>query len=272
LKLSRREVKEQQTLLELLKKEKLSEEEIDNIYTEINPGILGDVTANGAFFTPYGLAQDVAVMNHARGHVLDLCGGIGMLSYRAWDMDTYEKRIRSLTIIELNPKYVEIGKKLLPQANWICGSVFDKQLLDSLAPDGGKWDTIISNPPFGKAIVKEKIEWLNYNSAADLMVLEVALRYGKDAYFILPSNSVPFRFSGAPYYQENIGRELTRFIKINKEFLFNMSCDGIDCSIYRDEWKNLNGISVEAVNVSIHPYYLDCIEDSLSGKLNFSTK
>lgn len=268
MKLTKKEVKEQQEILALIRSDKnLIGSEIDFIYENFNPGAIGDVSANGAFFTPYGLAQDVAVMVQARGHVLDLCGGVGMLSYRALDMDTYEKRIQSLTIIELNPEYIEIGKKLLPHANWVHGSVFDKELIESLLPKDGKFDTILSNPPFGKVLAKEKVDWLNYNNNRDLMCLEVALRYGKDAYFILPSGSVPFRYSGAPYYQENLSRELKRFIEVNKEFLFNMSCDGIDCSIYKDEWKNLNGISVEAVNVQIYPYYLESVEDSLLHKV-----
>lgn len=40
-------------------------------------------------------------------------------------------------------------------------------------------------------------------------------------------------------------------MNIERGFDFNMTCDGIDCSIYREEWKSLNGISVEAVNVDI---------------------
>lgn len=267
MKLTKKQLKkETQEILALLHSDKkLTGEEIDKIYEDLNPGGFGDVSANAAFFTPYYLAQDVAVMCQARGHVLDLCAGIGMLSYRTHQMDSYEHRIKSIACIELNPMPVEIGKKLLPQANWICGSVFDKTLIENVLKEKGidRFDSIESNPPFGKVLAKEKVDWLNYNNNRDLMVLEVVLRYGEDAYFILPSGSVPFRYSGERYRQHTEPRDLKSFVKLNKEFQFDMVCDGIDCAIFKDEWKNLNGISVEAVNIQIHPYYLCDANNSL---------
>jgi hypothetical protein len=35
------------------------------------------------------------------------------------------------------------------------------------------------------------------------MAIEIALRYAKHAMFILPSGSVPFQYSGRPYYEDD---------------------------------------------------------------------
>jgi len=55
-----------------------------------------------------------------------------------------------------------------------------------------RFDLCISNPPFGNDQVdKSKYNWLNYQGHRDLMALEIALRYSKWGYFILPQQSVP---------------------------------------------------------------------------------
>jgi hypothetical protein len=78
--------------------------------------------------------------------------------------------------------------------------------------------------------------------------------------------SAPFKFSGEQFYQEFQSRELKRFIAANKDILWNGSCDGIDCAIYRDQWLNLSGINVECVSVDIYPWSLDCKEDAIKNK------
>lgn len=274
--LTKREIKDQRDLYNLAISGLSSqwwerEEQVDKIYENFHPSIIDNQTENGAFYTPYGLAQDCAVFTHRHGHIVDVCAGIGMMAYRVKQMDSYDKKIKSITCIELNPKAVEIGKKLLPEANWICGNVFDLDLWQSLTKDlpDNRFDIMISNPPFGKDMNKRTAPFLNMSGERDLMVLELALRYAKGGYFILPSGSVPFKFSGERYYKNEPDRwmqRLKRFIKVNEEFKFNMVCDGIDTSIYKDDWKGLNGISVEAVDVQIYPWSLDYIEDALCNK------
>lgn len=199
-----------------------------------------------------------------------MCAGIGMLSYALKIRDSYDQNIKSYTCIELNPKFVEIGKKILPQAKWICADAYDKDLWDDLVKDlpDKRFDLMVSNPPFGRdQISKEKYDWLNFTGQRDLMAVEVCLRYGKNGYFILPSGSAPFTYSGRPWYEdkpERYSQKFKRFLKDNKDFKFQMTCDGIDSSIYKDEWKNLNGISVEAVNIDIHPWSLYLESDSIT--------
>lgn len=270
MKIPKRELKRQNELLALTKKEKLTDEEIEQIYLEFNPAILDDISTNGVYFTPDGLASDAALFTYRHGHLIDVCAGIGALSYNCLMRDHYEKNIKSITCIELNPRFVELGKKLLPQANWICASAFDQELWDSITSGltDQRFDCMISNPPFGVPTVKDdSTNWLNYQGHRDLMVLELCLRYSKNGNFILPSGSVPFEYSGKPYYRNEVDRwsqKLKKFLKENKDYKFTMQCDGIDCSIYKDEWQNLNGIAVECVDISIHPFSLYDESDSIT--------
>lgn len=277
LKLPKRELKHQRDLYNRIltgTTETITSELVDKIYEELNPAICGDnITENGVYWTPDGLAGDLSIFAGASGNVLDLCSGIGMLSYRLRCRDYYEKRIKSITCIEYNPHFVELGQKLLPGVNWICGNAFDKKLLDELVKDlpKNRFDLVVSNPPFGVDPNKGDYSWLRYQGHRDLMALEIALRYGRHAMFILPSGSVNFRYSAAPYFQdepERYSQRLKKFIKDNKDIHFNMQCDGVDTSIYRDQWLNLpGGIACEVVNVGIYPWSLGTVEDSIHKNL-----
>jgi len=62
-------------------------------------------------------------------------------------------------------------------------------------------------------------------------------------------------------------QKLKKFIKCNIDQYWTMQCDGIDCSVFNDQWKNLNGIGVEAVDISIHPFSLYDKDDSVTKQL-----
>lgn len=274
--LSKREIKQQRDLMNLIASglttndyQYIIDERIEYIYENFHPSMIDNQTENGAFYTPYGLAQDVAVFSNRSGHIVDVCAGIGILAYRLKQMDSYDKNIKSITCIELNPQAVEIGKKLLPTANWICGNVFDQELWEELTKDlpDNRFDFMVSNPPFGKDMNKRKADWLNMTGERDLMVLELCLKYSKGGYFIVPVQSAPFRYSGHHYYendQSKWSKKFIRFVKATQDnYKYNFSCDGIDASIYREEWKGLKTIAVEAMDVQIWPYSLDYECDSI---------
>jgi phospholipid N-methyltransferase len=105
---------------------------VDNIYENLNPAICDNISENGCVLDSILLAQDLAVFSSRSGHILDLCSGIGMFSYRVQQMDSYDNNIESITCIEYNPHFVELGKKLLPNVNWIFGNTYDKPLLDEI--------------------------------------------------------------------------------------------------------------------------------------------
>jgi len=48
---------------------------------------------------------------------------------------------------------VEVGKKIMPEANWIIGSIFD-------LPNDRIYDVAISNPPFGNIKTGRDIDGL----------------------------------------------------------------------------------------------------------------
>ncbi|MEM6617579.1 MAG: hypothetical protein AAF619_13740, partial [Pseudomonadota bacterium] len=50
-------------------------------------------------------------------------------------------RETELVCVEINPAFVEIGKKMIPEATWICADVFD--VLDI---ELGHFDCAVSNP------------------------------------------------------------------------------------------------------------------------------
>jgi hypothetical protein len=268
LKIPKRELKRQQELAELFNKERLTDDEIELIYEEWNPAMISSIVEDQVYFTPFRLGLDTALFASRHGNILDLCGGIGCLTTSLLWRDHYDKNIKSITLLEKNPDFIKIAKKLIndPRVKFVCGDAFDKDLLDSLVADlpDQRFDSIISNPPYCKA--KLPNSWLNYSGALDLCAVEVCLRYAKSGYFILPVSSVPWKFSGERFYQEHIGRELQRFIKANQDIPHNFYCDGIDCQVYAEDWKNLKGIRVESVRIEIHPWSLDCLDDSITFK------
>lgn len=79
----------------------------------------------GAFFTPLGLAQDFSIHVAKGERILDLCAGIGRLSWPCSFPDYGDKKRSEITCVELNPDYVRVGKAAIPSARWICADVFD---------------------------------------------------------------------------------------------------------------------------------------------------
>ena len=158
----------------------------------------------GAFFTPLSLAQEFVV--HAptpckKGavRILDLCAGIGALSFcmaRAYEWSASESC--ELVCVELNPDYVAVGKKVVPEATWVQGDINDIDLLLSL----GKFDFAISNPPFGAVATFSNREKLSYTGAmAEYKVIELASLVADLGAFILPQRSCDFKYSGVPHFE-----------------------------------------------------------------------
>ncbi|UCQ36761.1 class I SAM-dependent methyltransferase [Edwardsiella piscicida] len=78
----------------------------------------GDVVgAIGTFFTPEMLSWGFIIDAGFTGRCIELCAGIGLLSF-----DQYQRnRPEQITCVELNPEYVMIGQRVLPDAEWIVG-------------------------------------------------------------------------------------------------------------------------------------------------------
>ncbi len=145
-------------MAKLTKKEtKLHQQVLDLVYSDkpltydekefILQNYAGDaVGATGAFFTPEMLSWDFIIDAGCTGRCIELCAGIGRLSF-----DQYQRnRPEHITCVELNPEYVMIGQRVLPEAEWIVGDALQYSTSE-------RYDVVYGNPPFGKIKTSEAI-------------------------------------------------------------------------------------------------------------------
>lgn len=236
--LSKREIARHREAEELLKLDRLNDDQRQFVLDNWNEGARHMNAAAGAFFTPSDLALDAALMGGCCSaddnrplRVLDLCAGIGTLGLAAWWRSGKRARV---TCVEINPDYVAVGRKLFPEADWICGDV------NRLPPGLGGFDVAIANPPFGKVA---KIKGPRYSGESELAVVDIASDLARWGCFILPSGSLPFTYSGRRYYER---RENERYRRFTEATGIELECESIDCECYAESW---NGVrpNVEVV-------------------------
>lgn len=232
-KLTKKQALKHENALRILSHESLSPDEILEVFENYREEANHINSMAGAFFTPYGLARDLAIhipvgyQEHYR--VIDLCAGIGILGYAvSMQFNSHKQSSVDITCVEINPDYVKVGKMLLPQAKWICGDALDPELLGSL----GYFDYAISNPPFGH--VKTEYGKSYISSQFEYMTIEAAARIADEGLFIIPQMSAPFVYSGtqkARHLDSGRGRDFEKRTGI--ELGFNI---GVDTAYYRNEW------------------------------------
>lgn len=183
----------------------------------------------GAFFTPPGLARDFSIEVPETGRVLDLCAGIGALSFEC------EREGREIVCVELNPAYVEVGRAVLPSATWVNADAFDLAAYADLGP----FDIVIANPPFGTVPV-ERFKGKYTGGLFEFRLIELASWIAKRGVFVLPQMSTPFRYSGQPTYREEEA-DRCRTFREQTGIVMEMNC-GIDTSTYRAEWKGVSPV------------------------------
>ncbi|MFE4512683.1 methyltransferase [Kitasatospora sp. NPDC056783] len=186
----------------------------------------GTNTLDGAFFTPWGLAVDVAV--EVTGHrIIDLCAGIGALASACL---TYGPRGREVVCVERNPRYVEIGRKVVPDATWIQADVFH-------LPDGlGRFDTAVSNPPYG-ATTRSGNGPGYRGRRFEYHVIAVASRFAAHGVFLIPQESTPLRPSETGGFTTVEDDEFRRFTT-GTGIRLETNC-GLDTSSYLYEWRGV---------------------------------
>ncbi len=119
-KISKAKIKKHNEACALLDRGNLSMEERIFVMEHWHEGLTHDQSWAGAFFTPWELARDFRIEASAAGlRVLDLCAGIGILSYFTCIWGNYERDCTEIVCVERNTDYYEVGKKLLPEARWI---------------------------------------------------------------------------------------------------------------------------------------------------------
>lgn len=185
----------------------------------------------GAFFTPVGLARDFSIEVSGK-RILDLCAGIGSLSYLYLLACQWDRLVPDMVCVEKNPGYVAVGRKVLPEARWIEGDVF------SLPADLGYFDCAISNPPFG-ATSRGAMGSPRYSgSKFEYHVIDVASDFADYGTFIIPQMSAPFRYSGRQTYERAEDQNYTDFVSKTGIDLGH-SC-GIDTSVYLRDWRGVS--------------------------------
>lgn len=248
-KLTKSQLKQHNAAADLLKLEHLSEEDKCFILDNWHEATVTNPTESGAFFTPFGLARDFAIDAGANGRVLDVCAGIGTLSLACKYHTCMYRNKPEFTCIEINPTFVEIGKRILPEATWICADVADLPNLQL-----GKFDTVISNPPFGTASrCGHQLQAPRYRGAEfEFKIIDALADVADYGAFILPQQSCPFRYSGQRcHYQDQSNRKLQAFMK-DTGIELEAGC-GVDTHLYRDQWKSTN-IVTEIVTVDFQEW------------------
>lgn len=176
--------------------EPLTEEDKDFIASRFHEGATSDNVALSAFFTPEDMAMHLALNVPGNARVLDLCAGAGALS-RALSFS--QPKPRELVLVELNPEYCEVARKLLPEAEVICGSMYDEVLIAELA--SRSFDVVVSNPPFGRISKPAGARGVRYIGEAHYECIDIASDLASMGVFILPQQACPFAYSGRRDYQ-----------------------------------------------------------------------
>jgi len=232
-KLTKAQAKAHAQACDLLTKPVLTEEDKDFVLKNWNEGANHINGAAGAFFTPYDMAFcftiDAIGQGGYGGRIIDLCAGIGMLSYACWHRSHHKARI---TCVERNPDYLAVGQKILPEAEWILADV-----LDVLDMDLGRFDIAISNPPFGK--IKRARNSPRYTGAEfEFHVIDIAAHLADEGAFIVPQMSAGFNYSGKQHYERQKDGKAVKFQELTG-LHFDAGC-GIDTAFYQNEWKGVS--------------------------------
>ena len=228
MKLSKAKAKAHQQALDMVHSDKhLSWEDRLFILENFHEGATNMNGLHGAFFTPFGLAQDfsIEVCYGCDGErcLIDLCAGIGMLSFAC------QHNFERIVCVEMNADYVEVGRRVMPQAEWIHSDVFS---VDYAAL--GRFHFAIGNPPFGH--IKTGKHNGDYTGGEfEYKVIEVASRIADFGAFIIPQMSAPFEYSGQQCYRERITDKYKKFHD-QTGIELGMNC-GIDANYHIDDWR-----------------------------------
>lgn len=241
-KLTKAEWKSHAAAVALLDKGRaLTDAECKQVFRDWNPGAVNDQTSNGVFFTPVELAQDFHLEIPQSGTVVDLCAGTGTLAYFGTGRHWYEQtrpRFERIICVERSPAFVAVGKRLLPEATWICGDVLDADVWKKI----GAVDFAFCNPPFGR-MMQSLFDAPRYDGAeAEFKVLDVAAMLAPSGAAIIPRQSAPFDSIGS--FDRRPSAKYAAFQKA-----VGVTLDGgvgIDPEYHRSGWKGVSP-SVEIV-------------------------
>lgn len=235
MRISKREMASQSRLMSILEQDVLSHEQRNFVLENFNENAHVEIGRCGAFFTTPELANGLAFEIGSSGKprkLLDLCAGIGSLAYACAEFYGFsgEGGWSEIVCVEQNPRFVEIGKKILPQATWICGSVDDPDVLDKLR-EFGTFDVCVSNPPYGVVPSMSGVNPPRYKGAqAHFKVIDIAYDFAAYGVFLLPQSDAGFKYSGVRSYEVCRSENYNRFCS-DVGYELEMNC-GNDTSHY----------------------------------------
>jgi hypothetical protein len=234
MKLTKKEATAHAEACRILKKPVLSGDDRLFVLENWHPGANHINSAAGAYFTPTGLAKDLSI-EVSDGDVLDLCAGIGTLAYFAcWRIDPK----RRVICVEINPDYIEVGKKILPNATWIQADVISLPTLDL-----PRCHYAIGNTPFGISARRSGHAPRYRGAHFEYHVLDIASDLARDGVFLIPQSTSPFLYSGRQGFELkslHTTHEYQAFQESTQIELTN-NC-GIDTSPFLSEWR---GVSIK---------------------------
>ncbi len=244
-KISKEILKKHNKALEILNKENLDFYDIEYVFQHYHEGAGKMNNLISAHFTPYEIAHSIA--HHVSTAFVDICAGIGMLSYAIKRYYQFNEEIPFGICVENCVEYYNVGKKLLPEFHWINGDIFDKHVIDEIKSlMGNRQFTVVSNPPYGKQVQADVKDFLHY-SGSDFEYKAIELgAYLKAIYgvFLIPQNSCPFKYSGNKGLESTTNKEYSKF-----EGQTNLRIDmniGFDTTIFNpdSEWPQWKDISI----------------------------
>jgi hypothetical protein len=212
----------------------LSLDQIEQCYRDFHEGATSDQTSAGAYFTPVDMAYDLRMEMPQRGTFVDLCAGTGRLAFFAGGQAATSGNRHDysrIICVERNPEYVRIGKRLFPDAEWICGDALDPAVRRQI----GAVDFAISNPPFGVSGKSDYRAPRYTGPHFELKALDVMALLAPEGWAIVPAMTAPFDSRGyantpraidtsrADQWTSATGLPLNRFASLEPDF-------------YRDEW------------------------------------
>jgi predicted RNA methylase len=189
----------------------------------------------GAFFTPQGLARELSI-EVGGNKVIDLCAGIGALAFAVYHFSSTWSGSEKpeITCVEINPDYVAVGRKILPEATWVVADVLD------LPPTLTGFDCAIANPPFGRIASSGRSP--RYTGADfEYKVVDVASDIAKYGTFLIIQSSSPFKLSGVQSYEETRTSKYEGF-STQTSIDLTPNC-GIDTTISNGEWHNVSVVT-----------------------------
>lgn len=247
-KLSKQQFKLHQQAEDILTKPVLTLEEKEFVLEHWDPSAKHVNSADGAFFTPLELAVSFACVLGQPSAIIDLCAGIGALSYACTPVYGAPPR---MVCVEKNPDYVRVGRKIVPHAEWIEGDVFDVLDMGLHTGAAGRFDAAISNPPFGK-IAKGGKSAPGVAADFEFHVIAIGMAMADYGQFILPQMSAGFRYSGHSHYER---ATFGKAFDFQKKHGLHFDCVSIDTDFARYLWKGTapatEVVSVESAETAL---------------------